>query len=117
MDPMTKPFVHVTIDAVDAVVFDTDSRYDAELHDHYATFAEARDAALSCVELLLGEGDYDGDDHRAELERMQTLLEGATTFDDLADHPDYRWFLDRIEPDHISLTEFAAARARSASAA
>ena len=112
-----KPFVHVTIDAVDAVVFDADSRYDAEVHDHYATFAEARDAALSCVELLLDQGDYDGDDHRDELERMQGLLETAGSFDDLADQPDYRWFLDRIEPDHISITEFAASRAASATAA
>ena len=111
MDTTPKHFVHVTIDAVDAVVYDADSRYDAEVHDHYATFLEARDAALSCVELLLDEGDYDGDDHRAELERMRGLLEGAETFDDLADQPDYRWFLDRIEPDHISITEFAASRA------
>ena len=112
-----KPFVHVTIDAVDAVVYDADARYDAEVHDHYATFAEARDAALSCVELLLGEGDYDGEDHRQELERMQTLLETAETFDDLATQPDYCWFLDRLEPDHGSITEFAASRAASASAA
>ena len=117
MDPMIKPFVHITIDSVDAVVFDADNRYDAEIHDHYATFAEARDAALSCVEQLLVEGDYDGDDHRAELEQMQTLLETAITFDDLADHADYRWFLDRLEPDHISLNEFAASRANAASAA
>ena len=117
MEPTTKPFVHVTIDAVDAVVYDADSRYDAELHDHYATFAEARDAALSCVELLLDEGDYDGDDHREELERMQSLLEPAETFEDLAAQPGYCWFLDRIEPDHISIHEFAASRAASASAA
>ena len=117
MDPIIKPFVHIIIDAVDAVVYDADERYNADLHDHYATFSEARDAALSCVELLLDEGDYDGEDHRDELVRMQTLLETAETFDDLADHPDYRWFLDRLEPDHISLTEFAAARTAAASAA
>ena len=117
MNSTPKPFVHVTIDAVDAVVFDADSRYDAERHDHYATFAEARDAALSCVELLLDEGDYDGDDHRDELERMRGLLEAAATFDDLAAQPDYCWFLDRLDPDHISITEFAAARAASANAA
>ena len=117
MESITKPFVHVTIDAVDVVVYDAESRYDAEIHDHYATFAEARDAALSCVELLLDEGDYDGDDHRDELERMRAMLEPATTFDDLADQDDYRWFLDRIEPDHISITEFAASRAAAANAA
>lgn len=109
-----RPFVHVTIDAVDAVVFDADRRYDAEVHDHYATFIEARDAALSCVEELLDEGDYDGDDHRSELDRMLALLERAETFGDLVAQPDYRWFLDRIEPDHISITEFTAARASAA---
>ena len=116
MDIALKPFVHVTIDSVDAVVYDADSRYDAEVHDHYATFAAARDAALSCVELLLDEGDYDGDDHREELERMRSLLESAETFTDLTDQAEYLWFLDRIEPDHIGITEFAASRA-SANAA
>jgi len=111
MDSILKPFVHVIIDAVDAVVFDADSRYDAEVHDHYATFGEARDAALSCVELLLDQADYDGEDHRDELERMRIMLESAVTFDDLASQADYRWFLDRIEPDHISITAFAASRA------
>ncbi len=117
MDDLIRPFVHVSIDAVDAVVYDADGRYDAEIHDHYATFAGARDAALSCVELLLDEADYDGDDHREELERMQGLLESAETFDDLAAHPGYRWFLQRIEPDHVSITDYAAHRAASASAA
>ena len=117
MDSKLKHFVHVTIDSVDAVVFDADSRYDAEVYDHYATFGEARDAALSCVELLLDEQDYDGEDHRVELERMRALLEAATTFDDLAAESDYHWFLDRIEPDHMSITEFAAARSSAASAA
>lgn len=117
MNSLTKPFVHVTIDAVDAVVYDADAQYDAEIHDHYATFAEARDAALSCVELLLSEGDYDGDDHREELERMQALLESAESFDHLAAQPGYRWFLDRIEPDHIGIDKFAASQAASANAA
>ena len=117
MDTTPKHYVHVTFDAVDVVVYDADARYDAEVHDHYATFTEARDAALSCVELLLDEGDYDGEDHRDELERMRGLLEAAATFDDLAGQSEYRWFLDRIEPDHISITEFAASRTASASAA
>ena len=117
MDSPLKPFVHIIIASVDAVVFDADSRYDAEVHDHYATSAEARDAALSCVELLLDEQDYDGDDHRDELERMRSLLEAAETFDDLTAQADYHWFLDRIEPDHVSITEFAASRTTAASAA
>ena len=117
MDNSIRPFVHISIDAVDAVVYDTDGRYDAEVHDHYATFTEARDAALSCVELLLGEGDYDGDDHREELERMQGLLESAESFDELAAQPGYRWFLQRIEPNHVSITEYAEHRAAPANAA
>ena len=47
---------------------------------------------------MLDEGDYDGDDHRVELERMLRLLEPAGTLDDLTGNPDYRWFLDRLEP-------------------
>ena len=62
-----KPFVHLPIDAVDTVVYDPEGKYDPECFDHYATFIEARDAALSSVELLLDEGDYDGEDHREEL--------------------------------------------------
>ena len=98
MEPVARPFVHLTIDAVDAVVLDRDGRYNVEKYDHYATFIEARDAALSSIELMLDEGDYDGDDHRAELERMLRLLEPAGTLDDLTGDPGYRWFLDRLEP-------------------
>jgi hypothetical protein len=98
MDHLSKPFVHLTIDAVDTVVFDPDGRYDPELYDHYATFVEARDAALSSVELILDEGDYDGDDHREELERMLALLEPAETFEDLSSQPGYHWFVDRLGP-------------------
>ena len=104
MDLQTRPFVHVSIDAVDTVVHDPEGRIDPELHDHYPTFEQARDAALSCVELLLDEGDYDGEDHRDELERMRRLLEGASTFEELEREPSYRWFVDRL-----SLVRSAAA--------
>ena len=46
MDRLAKPYVHLTIDAVDAVVFDPEGRLDPERYDHYPTFTEARDAAL-----------------------------------------------------------------------
>jgi hypothetical protein len=98
MEPVAKPYVHVTIDAVDAVVLDLDGRLDTDHHDHYATFVEARDAALSSIEMMLDEGDYDGDDHRDELERMLHLLEPAGSLDDLTGNPDYHWFIDRLEP-------------------
>ena len=92
------PFVHVSIDAVDAVILDVEGRYDPERFDHYPTFEAARDAALSSVEVMLDEGDYDGDDHRAELERMLPMLESASSFEDLVSMADYRWFLDRFHP-------------------
>jgi hypothetical protein len=98
MQPVAKPYVHLTIDAVDAVVLDLDGRFDADRYDHYATFVEARDAALSSIELMLDEGDYDGDDHCDELRRMHRLLEPAATFDDLQHDPEYQWFLDRLQP-------------------
>ena len=97
MDRAAKPFVHLPIDAVDTVVHDPEGRYDPEVHDRYATFTQARDAALSSVEVILDEGDYDGDDHRDELERMLKLLEAAETFDDLCQQPDYHWFLARLD--------------------
>lgn len=98
MDRLTKPFVHLPIDAVDAVVYDPEGRYDPELHDRYATFTQARDAALSSVELTLDEGDYDGEDHRDELQRMLVLLESSGSFEDLENQPGYRWFLNHLEP-------------------
>jgi hypothetical protein len=96
MDRAAKPFVHLPIDAVDTVVYDPEGAYDPERYDHYSTFVEARDAALSSVELLLDEGDYDGDDHREELERMLAVLETVETFDELNAKPDYHWFIRRI---------------------
>ncbi len=94
----SKPYVHLSIDSVDLVTLDDEGRYDPEVYDHYATFDQARDAALSCVELILHEGDYDGEDHRDELERMRALLDAGRTYDDLAQDPDYRWFLQRLRP-------------------
>ena len=98
MDRANKPFVHITIDAVDTVVHDPDNGYDPERYDHYATYTQARDAALSSVEVILNEGDYDGDDHRAELERMLAVLETSETFEELIRHPDYQWFVSHLEP-------------------
>jgi len=96
MEPTVKPYVHHTINAVDAVAFDPDSRYDADRHDRYATFDQARDAALSSIELMLDEADYDGEDHKEELEQMLSLLEAARTFDDLQGQSEYRRLLERL---------------------
>jgi len=96
MDLLNRPFVHIAIDSVDTVAHDPTGCFDPERYDHYATFLEARDAALSCVELLLHEGDYDGEDHREELERMESLLENASTFEELEGQAGYQWFLGRL---------------------
>ena len=93
-----KPFVHLPIDAVDSVVFDPEGRFDAELHDRYTSYAEARDAALSSIEIMLDEGDYDGDDHRDELEQMRGFLESSSSFEELELHPEYQRILARLEP-------------------
>jgi hypothetical protein len=96
MDFLNRPFVHIAVDSVDTVAYDPTGRFDPERYDHYTTFVEARDAALSCVELLLHEGDYDGEDHREELERMRILLENASTFEELEGEAGYQWFLDQL---------------------
>jgi hypothetical protein len=93
MEPTVKPYVQLSINAVDAVSFDPEGRYDAERHDRYATFEQARDAALSSIELMLDERDYDGEDHREELEQMLGLLEASPTFDDLDCQSDYHRLL------------------------
>jgi hypothetical protein len=98
MEPVAKPYVHLTIDAVDTVVLDHDGRFDADRYDHYATFVEARDAALSSIELMLDEGDYDGEDHADELRRMHRVLEPAGALEDVERDPEYLWFLKRLEP-------------------
>src|SRR4051812_22546793 len=98
MDRAPRPYVQVAIDDVDTVVFDGDGHYDAEEYDCYATFDQARDAALSCIEDVLDEGDYDGEAHMAGLEAMHTLLEAARSFEDLEGQPEYRRFLERLAP-------------------
>jgi hypothetical protein len=98
MEHFTKPFVHLPIDAVDSVIFDLEGRFEAEQYDRYATFTEARDAALSSIEIMLDEADYDGDDHREELERMLGLLDSSSSYDELERHPEYKRILERLDP-------------------
>jgi hypothetical protein len=100
MDCLLKPYVHLTIDAVDTVVFDAEGHFDSERYDRYATFTEARDAALSSIEIMLDEADYDGEDHRAELEQMLGVLETAATFEELESVVAYRRFVARLDPAH-----------------
>ena len=67
MNQSSKPYVHLPIDAVDTVVVDLEGRFETDQYDRYSSFAEACDAARSSIEIMLDEGDYDGDDHRDEL--------------------------------------------------
>ena len=96
MKSLNKPFVHVGIDAVDAVVFDVEGFYDPEVHDRYESFDAARDAALTSIETMLDERDYDGEDHREELERMQAMLEAVLSYGELEALPGYQWFLRKL---------------------
>jgi hypothetical protein len=98
MDSFRKAFVHLPIDAVDSVIFDPEDRFPAERFDRYASFTEARDAALSSIEIMLDEGDYDGDDHREELERMLDLLGTSSSYEKLVLDPAYQRTLDRLDP-------------------
>ncbi len=98
MDSLFKPYVHLPIDAVDTVILDAEGQFDSDNYDRYATFTEAHDAALSSIEIMLDEGDYDGDDHREELERMLVPLETSETFDELAGHAVYRRLVARLDP-------------------
>jgi hypothetical protein len=98
MDHVSKLFVHLPINAVDSVVFDPDDRFPAEQYDRYASFIEARDAALSSIEIMLDEGDFDGDDHRQELERMLEVLGSSSSYDQLQLCPEHRRILERLEP-------------------
>jgi hypothetical protein len=95
MDLTSKPFVHLQIDAVDLVVFDSQGRFDAEQYDHYATFTEARDAALSSIEIMLDERDYDDEHHREELEQMLALLDSSSSVEVLEQEPVYQRLLER----------------------
>jgi hypothetical protein len=97
-DPAMKPYVHLAINAVDTVVFDPEGQFDSDRSDRFATFTEARDAALSCIEVMLHEGDYDDEEHRDELELMLGLLETASSFDEIEESPGYLTFLRRLEP-------------------
>lgn len=97
MDHVRKPFVHVPIDAVDTVVFDPEGRLPAEQYDRYPSFTEARDAAMSSIEIMLDERDYDGDDHREELERMLDALGASSSFEQLARFPEYQRIAARLE--------------------
>ena len=98
MEHFTKPFVHLPIDAVDSVVFDPEGRFEAEHYDRYASFTEARDAALSSIEIMLDEADYDGEDHREELEQMLGLLNSSSSYEELERHPEYQRVLERLDP-------------------
>jgi len=95
MELFTKPYVHLPVDAVDTVVFDPEGLLDADHYDHYATYSEARDAALSSIEVMLDEEDYDGEDHREELERMLGLHESSATYEELARQSHHRRILER----------------------
>jgi hypothetical protein len=98
MDCLSKPYVHLAIDAVDTVVFDAEGHFDGEQYDRYATFTAARDAALSSIEIMLDEEDYDGEDHREELEQMLGHLESSSSYEELEPQAAYRRLLDRLAP-------------------
>jgi NTPase len=67
-----------------------------ELREHGQRVGEARDAALTSIEIMLDEEDYDGDDHRDEPESMLSLLEAARSFEDLEGQSDYHRLLERL---------------------
>jgi hypothetical protein len=97
MDSLFKPYVHLPIDAVDTVILDAEGHFDSERFDRYATFTEARDAALSSIEIMLDEQDYDDEDHREELERMLGPLESSETFEELESDSAYRRIVSRLD--------------------
>jgi hypothetical protein len=96
MSTIDKPFVQLAIEEVDTVIQDLEGRYDPEFYDRYETFESARDAALTSIEVMLDEADYDGEDHLEELERMHALLESSPSILDLERQPNYQWFLNRL---------------------
>jgi hypothetical protein len=98
MEHFTKPFVHLPIDAVDSVIFDPAGHFEAKQYDRYASFTEARDAAQSSIEIMLDEADYDGEDHREELERMLGLLDSSSSYEELERHPEYQRIVERADP-------------------
>jgi len=100
--PAEKPYVHLAINAVDTEVFDPEGQFDSDRSDRFATFTEARDAALSCIEVMLHEGDYDDDEHRDELELMLGMLETAESFEEIEGSPAYQRFLRQLEPAGVA---------------
>src|SRR3954468_85989 len=96
MPDTNKPFVQLSIDAVDALVFDPEGRYDPESFDRYETFVMARDAALTSIEVMLDEGDYDDEAHREELEQMRSMLETSESYEELMQLAAYRRFLRKL---------------------
>lgn len=98
MEHDPKPYVQVVIDGVEAIVHDPEGRYDIDQFDRYATFEQARDAALTCIEYALDEADYEDEAHRAGLEAMLGLLERADSFEALDGHPEYRRLIERLTP-------------------
>jgi len=100
MIAVSKPYLHLAINAVDTVVFDPEGLHDSDRSDRYESFGEARDAALSSVEVMLDLEDYDDDQHRDELELMRGLLDTAASFDELKSCTEYLWFLKRLVPAH-----------------
>jgi hypothetical protein len=98
MNLCSKPYVHLPIDAVDTVVFDLENRFEADRFDRYATFGEACDAARSSIEIMLDEGDYDGEDHRQELVNMLGLLDVSSSFEELTLCPEYQRMLAKLDP-------------------
>ena len=105
MNAISKPYLHLSINAVDTVVFDPEGCHDNDRSDRFDSFTEARDAALSCVELLLDEEDYDGEDHRLELEQMQGILENASSYTDLERSPGYLAFVSCWNPPGLGQLE------------
>jgi hypothetical protein len=101
MEYQSKPYVHLSINAVDTVIHDPEGRFDSDRSDRFATFSEARDAALSCIEVMLHEADYDDEEHRDELELMLGVLETATSYAEVETCPEYLWFLKRLEPAFV----------------
>ena len=100
-DAAEKPYVHLAINAVDTVVFDPEGLFDSDRSDRFASFNEARDAALSCIEVMLHEGDYDDEEHRDELELMLGMLETASSFEEIEDSPVYQRFVSQLEPTGV----------------
>jgi hypothetical protein len=96
MPDTSKPFVQLSFNAVDALVFDPEGRYDPESYDRYETFVMARDAALTSIEVMLDEGDYDDETHREELEQMRAMLEMSESYEDLKRLAAYRKFLRKL---------------------